>query len=188
MKFKIAQDKMRDYEAQRDKLLILSASLLLVVILESLCLLLKNQRIIVLPPEVRREFWAQGNRFSPEYLEERAVYMAHLALNVNQENHAYNSEILMRYADVNTCGYLREKFAKHSKILKQNDASTRFDIKNIRVVPDHNKVYLTGVMNNFVGMKNVSTRRETYVVEFSVQSGRLFLKDFKLMEDVLNVQ
>ena len=42
MKFKLAQDKMRDYEAQRDKLLVLSASLLLVVILESLCLLLKN--------------------------------------------------------------------------------------------------------------------------------------------------
>jgi hypothetical protein len=99
----------------------------------------------------------------------------------------------MRYADVNTYGYLREKFAKHSKILKQNDASTRFDIKNIRVVTNHNKVYLTGVrtmsvMNNFVGTKNISTRRETYVVEFSVQSGRLFLKDFKLMEDVLNVQ
>ena len=188
MKFKLAQDKMRDYEAQRDKLLILSASLLLVVILESLCLLLKNQRVIVLPPEVRREFWVQGNRFSPEYLAEQAVYMAHLALNVNQGNHAYNSEILMRYADVNTYGYLREKFAKHSKILKQNDASTRFDIKNIRVVPDHNKVYLIGIMNNFVGTKNIGTRRETYLVEFSIQSGRLFLKDFQLMEDVLNVQ
>ena len=77
MKFKLAQDKMRDYEAQYDKLLVLSASLLLVVILESLCLLLKNERVIILPPEVRREFWAQGNKFSPEYLEEQAMYMAH---------------------------------------------------------------------------------------------------------------
>ena len=33
MKFKLAQDKMRDYEAQRDKLLVLSASLLLVAII-----------------------------------------------------------------------------------------------------------------------------------------------------------
>lgn len=186
MKFKLAQDKMRDYEAQRDKLLVLSASLLFVVILESLCLLLKNERVIILPPEVRREFWAQGNKFSPEYLEEQAMYMAHLALNVNQENHAYNSEILMRYADVNTYAYLREKFARHSTILKQNNASTRFDVKKARIVPDRNKVYLTGIMNNFVGTKNISTRRETYVVEFSVQSGRLFLKDFKLMQENTN--
>ena len=67
MKFKLTQDKMRDYEAQRDKshcdkLLVLSASLLLVVILESLCLLLKNERVIILLTEVRREFWDQGNK------------------------------------------------------------------------------------------------------------------------------
>ena len=183
MKFKIAQNRMKDYESQRDKLLVLSASLLILVILETLCFLLKNERVIILPPEVRREFWAQGNRFSPEYLEEQASYLAHLALDVNQENHAYNTEILMRYADVNTYSYLREKFEKHHKILKQNDASTRFDIKKIKVVPDRNKVYLTGIMNNFVGTKSIKTKPENYVVEFKVQRGRLFLKDFRLITE-----
>ena len=51
-----------------------------------------------------------GNRFSPEYLEEQAVYMAHLALDINQTSCPYNAEILMRYADAETCAFLREKF------------------------------------------------------------------------------
>lgn len=188
MKFKIAQNRMKDYESQRDKLLVLSISLLFVVMLETLCLLLKNERIIILPPEVKREFWAQGNRFSPEYLEEQAAYMASLALNVNQESYAYNTEILMRYADVNTYSYLREKFEKYQKLLKQNNASTRFDIKKVRVVPNRNKVYLTGIMNNFVGTKCINTTRENYAVEFKIQRGRLFLKDFKLIEEETNVK
>jgi conjugal transfer pilus assembly protein TraE len=173
---------MLNFEEQRDKMLILSAVLLVIVFAQSICLLFRSDKIIILPPEVRREFWAKGNRFSPEYLEEQAVYMLHLALDVNQVRYPYNMEILMRYADVNTCSYLREKFEKHYKTLKTNDASTRFDIKEVKVYPDRNKVYVTGSMNNFVGSKPINSRAEIYEVEFKTFRGRLFLKDIKLVD------
>lgn len=73
MKFKFAQKKITDYEYQRNKLLVLSSVLLVILLLESICLLFKKEKVIILPPEVRKEFWAEGNRFSPEYLEEQAV-------------------------------------------------------------------------------------------------------------------
>lgn len=183
MKFKFAQKKITDYEYQRNKLLVLSSVLLIILLLESICLLFKKEKVIILPPEVRKEFWAEGNRFSPEYLEEQAVYMLHLALDVNQVNYPYNMEILMRYADVGTCSYLREQFEKNHKTLKQNDAATRFDVKESMVYPERNKVYVTGTINNFVGSKNIRTKQETYMVEFKVFRGRLFLKDLKQVEE-----
>jgi hypothetical protein len=102
MKFSYAKKKILNFEYQRNMLLGRTAMLLAVVMILSLYLLLRSEKTLVLPPEVRREFWAAGNRFSPEYLEEQAVYMIHLALDVNQTNYPYNTEILMRYTDVET--------------------------------------------------------------------------------------
>ena len=182
MKFNFAQKKMMNYEYQRNKMMSLSTVLLLIVLLQSICLLFRSERTIILPPEVKKEFWVEGNRFSPEYLEEQAVYMIHLAMDVNQISYPYNMEILMRYADVNTCNYLREKFERSYKVLKSNDASTRFDVKEVTIYPDKNKVYITGIMNNFVGSRGIGTRQEIYEVEFKVFRGRLFLKDIQQIE------
>lgn len=183
MKFNFAQKKMTNFEYQRNKLLRLSSILLVIVLFQSICLLFRSERTIILPPEVRKEFWAEGSRFSPEYLEEQAVYMMHLSMDVNQTNYPYNMEILMRYADVNTCNYLREKFERNLKILKTNDAATRFDVKDATIYPDKNKVYVMGVMHNFVGTREISSKQETYEVSFKVVRSRLFLKDIKKVEE-----
>ena len=133
MKFSYARKKVLNFEYQRNMALGLTAVLLAIVLILSSCLLFRDERTIVLPPETRREFWAEGNRFSSEYLEEQAVYMAHLALDANQTNCPYNTEILMRYADAETCAFLREKFEKTMRTLKKNDAATRFDVKEATV-------------------------------------------------------
>ena len=70
MKFNFARKKVTNFEYQRNMLLGLTGVLLLILIILSACLFLRSERVIVLPPEVRREFWVEGNRFSPEYLEE----------------------------------------------------------------------------------------------------------------------
>jgi conjugal transfer pilus assembly protein TraE len=164
-------------------LLGLTTVLLLIIFTMSLYLFFRNERVIVLPPEVRREFWAEGNRFSPEYLEEQAVYMVHLALDVNQTNLPYNTEILMRYADSETCSHLKEKFEKDIKKLKKNDASTRFDVKNATVYPEKNIVHVTGRLISFVGSKLINDQQQTYEVRFKTFRGRLFLTGFRLIPE-----
>jgi type IV conjugative transfer system protein TraE len=182
MKFSFAQKRILNFEYQRNLLLGLTAALLIIILIQSLCLLFRDEKTIILPPEVRREFWAAGNRFSPEYLEEQAVYMIHLALDINQANCPYNTEILMRYADAETCSYLREKFEKTIKKLKTNDASTRFDVKEALVFPEKSVVNVKGTLNRFVGSRQINSLQETYEVGFKTFRGRLFLKDIKLIE------
>lgn len=175
MKFSYAKGRMIDFEYQRNVLLVLSAILLVILLLMSLYIFFKNERVIILPPEVRREFWAEGNRFSPEYLEEQAVYMAHLALDVNQINVQYNTEILMRYADISACTYLKDKLEKDLKKLKENNASTNFDVKKVKVYPNTNTVHISGMLNRYVGSKQINSNLETYEVRFKTFRGRLML-------------
>jgi conjugal transfer pilus assembly protein TraE len=164
-------------------LLGLTAVLLMLLLLLSLCLLFKSERIILLPPELRREFWAEGNRFSPEYLEEMAVYFLHLALDVNQTTLPYNTEMLTRYSDVETSNYLRTKYEKDAKKLKQNDASTTFEVKEVTVYPDRNVVHAAGTLNSYVGTKRIKENHEIYEVSFKTYRGRLFFREIKKLEE-----
>lgn len=183
MKFNFASKRVTNFEYQRNTLLGLTAALLVLLIVLSLCLFFRNERVIVLPPEVKREFWAEGNRFSPEYLEEMAVYFLHLALDVNQTTLPYNTEMLARYSDVETGNYLRTKYEKDIRKLKQNDASTTFEVKEVTVYPDRNIVRVEGTLNSYVGSKRIKDTQETYEVSFKTYRGRLFFKEISRMKE-----
>lgn len=179
MKFNFASKRVTNFEYQRNTLLGLTTVLLVLLIIMSLCLFFRSEKVIVLPPELRREFWIEGNRFSPEYLEEMAVYFLHLALDVNQTTLPYNTEMLARYSDVESGNYLRNKYEKDIKKLKQNDASTTFDVREVTVFPDKNIVHVAGMLNSYVGSKRIKDSQETYEVSFKTYRGRLFFKAIK---------
>lgn len=177
MKYSFAAKRMVNFEKQRDVLLILSGVLLICVTLLSIKILFQDEKVITLPPEVRREFWAEGNKFSPEYLEEQAAYMLYLALDVNKATLPYNTEILMRYADAESSETLKMRFERHMKKLSQNDAWTQFEIKEMKVYPDNNLVHATGRMKTFMVQKQISDEEEEYEVRFKTFRGRLFLSE-----------
>lgn len=183
MRFNYATKRMTNFEYQRNMLLGLVAVLLTILIVLSACLFFRSERVIVLPPEVRQEFWVEGNRFSPEYLEEMAVYFLHLALDVNQITLPYNTEILARYSDTETANYLREKYEKDIKKLKENDASTRFEVKEVTVFPDLNIVRAEGRLKHYVGSKCIKEGPAVYEVSFKIYRGRLFFKEIKQVEE-----
>ena len=183
MQFNYAKKRMTNFEHQRNMLLGLVSVLLVILVILSASLFFRRERVIVLPPEVKREFWVEGNRFSPEYLEEMAVYFLHLALDVNQTTLTYNTEILTRYADVETANYLQEKYERDLKKLKENDASTTFEVKEVKVFPDSNVVHAEGVLKHFIGSKCIKENPEVYAVSFKTYRGRLFFKEIKKVEE-----
>jgi type IV conjugative transfer system protein TraE len=179
MKYLFARKRALNFEYQRNAMLGLSAVLLATVLLQSICLLFRNEKTIILPPEVRREFWVEGNRFSPEYLEEQAVYMAHLALDADKATFPYQTEILLRYADVGACAHLRERFEKRLKRLDRNNASAKFDVSEVTVYPEKNSATVSGNFMRFVGTKQTAAQRRSYRIDFTVRRGRLLLKDIQ---------
>lgn len=186
MKFNYASKRLTNFEYQRNMLLGLTAVLLFLLLILSSCLFFRSERVIILPPELKREFWAEGNRFSPEYLEEMAVYFLHLALDVNQTTLPYNTEMLARYSDIETGNYLREQYEKNIKKLKQNDASTSFEVKEVTVFPDQNAVHVAGTLSRYIGSKRIKESSEVYEVIFKTYRGRLFFKEIKRLGEEKN--
>lgn len=174
--------KLGNLTFQRNVLAGLASVLLVITLLQTIFLFLKNERVIILPPETKQSFWVEGNKFSPMYLEEQAIFFAHLLLDVSASNILSQGEILLRYTDSSAHEVLKTRLFKEEGRLKRDNVSMKFDLVECEVFPDQLMLELTGDLHAYVAHKKISTHRETYRVEFSSKSGRLFLKSFEVIK------
>lgn len=174
--------KLGNLTFQRNTLAGLAGVLLSIALLQTIFLFLKNEKIILLPPETKQSFWVEGNKFSPIYLEEQAIFFAHLLLDVSSSNILAQGEILLRYADSSAHEMLKTRLFKEETRLKRDNVSMKFDLVECEVFPEQLMLELTGDLHAYVAHKKISAHRETYRVEFSSKSGRLFLKSFEVIK------
>jgi conjugal transfer pilus assembly protein TraE len=168
--------------AQRNSLAGLCAVLLAAVLLQSVFLFFRHERIIISPPELHQSYWVEGNRFSEGYLEEMGVFFAHLLLDVSAETLLYQGEVALRSVDADSYSRIKTKIFADAARLKKENVTSRFEPKKARVSRDQMEVQLKGTMTQYVSGKSVSSFEETFVVRFSAYKGKLFLKDFALLE------
>ena len=182
MKYVLHQKRKSGMQFQRNSMLGLSACLLLVVILQSLFLFFRHEKIILMPPELKQSFWVEGNTFSPTYLEEQGLYVAHLLLDVSEANILYQGEVVLRYTDPSHHSTFKAKILEDQKRLKKDNLALTFVPIECEVFPDSLTVEITGDLNGYVGSKKVTSHRETYRVSFDAKQARLFLKDFQTLK------
>jgi len=167
--------------SQRNILAGLSSVLLVVVFLQSIFLFFRHERIIVSPPELHQSYWVEGNRFSESYLEEMAVFFAHLLLDVSSESLLYQGDVILRHVDAESYSRIRTKLFADAAQLKKENATSRFQPKKAIVLRKSMEVQLKGTMTQYVSGKDVSSYEETFVVRFSAKNGTIYLKDFALL-------
>jgi conjugal transfer pilus assembly protein TraE len=149
---------------------------------QSLWLFCRHERVIITPPQLTQGFWVEGNRFSPQYLEEMALHYAHFLLDVTEKTVLYQGDIILRYVVPEAYGAFKAKLLADEKRLRRNHLSTRFAPSDVMVSPEEMKVEITGNLMSYVGDKRISKVRETYRFQFQSQSGRLLIKSFTLVK------
>ncbi|MEI8295778.1 MAG: type IV conjugative transfer system protein TraE [Alphaproteobacteria bacterium] len=181
MKFSLKQKRISSFSFQRNVLAGLSVVLLVVVVLQTVLLFFRSEKIIIHPPELKESYWVEGNRFAPSYLEEMAAYFAHLLLDVTETNFPYQSEIVLRFVDSERYGYFKTKFLEDLERIKRNNISTHFQLVETTIMPATLVVELSGELLGYVAGKKISQDRETYKVTFRERKGRLFLVGFDIV-------
>lgn len=169
-------------QAQRNCLAGLGLSLLVIVVLQTVLLFFKAPQTIILPPEVKQSFWVEGNKFSPTYLEEQAMYFTHLLLDVTPANILTQGEILLRYVESRYHGEFKTRLLKEEQRLKRDNVSLNFVVTDCEVFPGAMAVEITGDLNGYVATKKISSHRETYRLEFKSVKGRLFLTNCQVIK------
>ena len=182
MEFKVNQYRLNDLKFQRNIVAGVCAVLLATNAIQGLCLFFRHERVIITPPQLTQSFWAEGNLYSPQYLEEMALHYAHFLLDVTEKNVLYQGEILLRYVAPEAYGTFKAKILEDEKQLKNDHLSTRFSPTDVVVHQDQLMVDLTGELMSYVGDKKISQSKETYQLKFRNQSGKLLIEAFTLIE------
>lgn len=182
MKFSLQQKKLSHLNVQRNALLGLSSLLLVIVLLQTIFLFLKKDRIIVSPPDAKQSYWVEGNRFSPSYLEEMSLFMCHLLLDITQSNIFSQGEILLRYISPKAYGEFKTKLLEDEKRLQHEQLSLHFMPQEVVLSPESLTVDITGDLISYVSTQKISQVRETYRLVFEHKLGRLFLQSFKMVK------
>lgn len=181
MEKKIEQQRISYLLSQRNILAGVTFLLLCVVLLQSIFLFFRTERIIISPPELHQRYWVEGDRFSEGYLEEMAVFYAHLLLDVSAETLLYQGEVVLRSVDADSYSRLKTKLFADAAKLKKENVTSRFEPKKAIISRQHMEVHLKGTMTHFISGKPISSFEETFVIRFSAYKGKLYIKDFALV-------
>lgn len=162
---------------QRNIFLSLTFILTIPLLVLSIFIFQKNDRIIISPPTIEKEFWVESNRISPTYLEQFALFLGQLILTKSPQSATPQRTVVLRHVDPSVYGEINKKLSEEEKKLIKQQASYVFYPIDIRVDTSNLQALLAGDRIFYVGGKSVSTSRENYKLSFVYSGGRLLLKE-----------
>jgi conjugal transfer pilus assembly protein TraE len=139
-----------------------------------------TEKTIITPPVVTKTFWVDGSEISPEYVEQMAIYFAHLALDSNPSNVKYKNEMLLQHVTPGAYGALRNELEVAGDKLVRDNASQTFYPSEVRVV--RKMATMAGKLATIIGDKVTSYVDAIFQIEFVYEGGRLYVASFKPVE------
>lgn len=149
---------------QRNGYLLLSSGLLILCLVLSFTIIFLSgrERIILVPPDMKKDIWVSNNQASREYLTRITFALSQLALNVTADNVNYQQEQLLQYADPSYYTKLKPELLAIADKIKNEHITTAFFPMDIKVDCEHNEAIITGDLKTFVGDTTLPTKRVSY--------------------------
>jgi conjugal transfer pilus assembly protein TraE len=162
---------------QRNVFMALSFLLVLIVLVLSTFLFFKQERIVIAPPVIEKEFWVDAKHVSPTYLEQFGYFLGQLLLAKSSQSAASQRSIILRHTDPGYAGILKQRLIEEEEVLKKQSTSYVFYPVEIKVNPEQMSLLLIGDRLVFIGGKEASKEREGYILRFNYTGSRLLLKE-----------
>ncbi len=162
-------------------------ALLLVAMLTASCCMLaglalvlstSSQRTVIVPSEIRSEFWVESEQVSRSYYLEWGYYLAQLILNVTPDSANYQHEVLIRHVAGPYREQIRQRLAIAQERMKEEQLGTFFSVSEIYVEPEKGQVAFVGTLSSYVQGRRIEERTAAYMASFQVAGGQLRLKQF----------
>lgn len=176
MKFDFHQYNTTDLWSQRNRLFVLAGVLVFSNVLLGIGVLCKNEKTILVPPQITKTLWVQGGEVSQSYLEEMGLYMSKLLLDLSPTSFAYNHAVLLRYAIPEAYGSLKKQLTKDGEQYTKLQLSTHFKPTEITANPQTLEVEVKGQLLSYVSGKQVRDSQETLFLKFTMRGGGLLLE------------
>jgi conjugal transfer pilus assembly protein TraE len=89
------------------------------LILMALFLFWKQERIVIVPPFIEKEFWVDSKSVSPTYLEQFGYFLGELILTKSSQSAATQRSVVLRHTDPAYVGILNKKLYEEEQLLSK---------------------------------------------------------------------
>ena len=176
MKLDYLQQNITKLLSQRNGLLVVVGIMAFSNVILSVGYLSKSERIILVPPHIKKTLWVQAGEVSQEYLEEMGLYMAKLLLDLSPASFSYNHETLLKYATPEAYGSLKKQLMEDGEEYTKFQLSTSFKPTEVTAHPQTLDVDIKGTLTSFVAGKHIRDSQETLSLKFSLRGNGLLLE------------
>lgn len=145
--------------------------------------LVGHERIVLIPPQVSKSFWVDGQHVSSDYLSEMGLFFTHLRLNTTQENIGLQQDMLLRYVHPSLYTKIKAQLIQEAERVKTSHLTLLFHPVNIQVDSKKWLVRVTGDLQATIGQDMQPSQRVIYQIVFTYDAGRLLVKSFEEIKD-----
>lgn len=157
---------------------LLTASLATNMLLAIMAMSNKNtHRETLVPPSINKTFWVDGDKVSPEYLEQMGKFVLDLALNNTPLNCDTNRVALLKYVGSGSYGPINAQLSANCTLIMQNRLSNFFSVSNVIVKESERAVIYTGSMTRWLNDRRLPQRSGAYRLKFGYSGGRVYVQD-----------
>jgi conjugal transfer pilus assembly protein TraE len=175
MKREVLKRNVRYFLFQRNIFLALTALLACSLVVQSLFLFSKQERVVIVPSVVERSFWVERGKCSPTYLEEIGLFLAGMLLSKSASSLPSQREVVLRHADPSFATTIRKKLLEEEELLKRQNASYVFFTHRVSTDMKKMEVLVEGDRLMYVSGSRVSSQQEGYILSFAYSGGRVLL-------------
>jgi conjugal transfer pilus assembly protein TraE len=181
MNTNIFNSKIKQLVKSRNTLGVVAALIMFSNIILGAALLLKDERVVIIPAQTKQGFWTTNSVVSKEYLEEMSVFFTSLILDVSPSSAPFKRDMVLRHVTPETYGVLkRNLIAEENRYVKEN-LSTSFKPIKANIDAERLEVDLEGILAGYIAGKRVTQKKETIRIRFNYKQGILSLKSFKML-------
>lgn len=140
----------------------------------------KTQRTIMVPPQVSKSFWVDGQDLSAEYIEQMGTWVVDMFATVSPASVDYKNAQLLKMVHPGNYGELQLRFTAGAMRLKSENMSKVFMPREVRIDQPKKRVAFIGTQDLWIGDKKVSNGAATaYVVGFEFDGSYTTLRELR---------
>lgn len=176
MKTEILQQNISKLLSQRNAIAVVNGVQTLSIAVLIIALSCKSERIILMPPDIKREMWFQGGNVSASYLESQAEYISKLLLDITPSSFPHNHEQILKYATPEAYGALKKQLMNDGEKYLRLQLSTHFYPNQLTVNKKTLEVEVKGTLTSYIAGIRVQNSQETIILKFTNRGAGMLLE------------
>jgi conjugal transfer pilus assembly protein TraE len=140
--------------------------------------LVNDQRTVIVPTNVDKEFWVTSNKLSETYLKQMGQYISTALLTVAPNSASNQFKLILDLAAPAFYQQLKSELTNQTRYLTENDITIAFWAKDFKFDKDY--IAITGTRNHIIGDKVVDNKEIVLKIFYIVQNGRFYISSFEI--------